>query len=287
MKRIEKNKKIFNYKEDEIGVKVITTNTNINSNNNIPKSDAISNSNSNITNNAISSVITKVDIIPPHKEMNPTDQILTSNDTQNETTHALVYSLTETIPNSSSAVVKNSSLNDENETLLLSKINEEKDCTRRSIKVLLFNSLLKHSKEKPSSIHEMTIQIESSLHSFFSDKSSYLKRVKSIIHNLQSNSEFVYKIFSGEISVSQLASMNPQEFASKETIEKRKQLQEAAFNSRRSDWNRLRNPGVAGIYRCGKCKCNRTTSYQAQIRRADEPMTTFVTCVECNHSWRQ
>lgn len=29
-----------------------------------------------------------------------------------------------------------------------------------------------------------------------------------------------------------------------------------------------------GLYRCGRCKTNKTTYTQAQIRRADEPMTT-------------
>ena len=81
--------------------------------------------------------------------------------------------------------------------------------------------------------------------------------------------------------------MTSQDFASEALKEQRKKLQEDAFNSRRSDWNRLRNPGVPGIYRCGKCKCNKTTYYQAQIRRADEPMTTFITCLECNHQWKQ
>ena len=31
----------------------------------------------------------------------------------------------------------------------------------------------------------------------------------------------------------------------------------------------------------------KTTYTQAQIRIADEPMTTFVTCLNCNHNWKQ
>lgn len=37
---------------------------------------------------------------------------------------------------------------------------------------------------------------------------------------------------------------------------------------------------------CRKCKSNRTTYYQVQLRSADEPMTTFVSCVDCGNRWR-
>jgi len=39
-------------------------------------------------------------------------------------------------------------------------------------------------------------------------------------------------------------------------------------------------------FRCSNCKKNRCTYYQLQTRSADEPMTTFVHCVECDHRWR-
>lgn len=39
-------------------------------------------------------------------------------------------------------------------------------------------------------------------------------------------------------------------------------------------------------FTCFKCKKNKCTYYQLQTRSADEPMTTFVTCVECENHWR-
>ena len=66
----------------------------------------------------------------------------------------------------------------------------------------------------------------------------------------------------------------------------RQKKEEESFNSRRSDWDRLHNTFVSGMYRCGKCKQNKTTYTQVQIRRADEPMTTFVQCLNCNNNWR-
>jgi len=41
-----------------------------------------------------------------------------------------------------------------------------------------------------------------------------------------------------------------------------------------------------GMFKCGKCKSIRTTYYQMQTRSADEPMTTYVTCMQCNNRWK-
>ncbi|KAF7361469.1 Transcription elongation factor S-II [Mycena sanguinolenta] len=39
-------------------------------------------------------------------------------------------------------------------------------------------------------------------------------------------------------------------------------------------------------FQCSKCKQRKCRYRQAQTRSADEPMTTFVTCVNCNHRWK-
>ena len=39
-------------------------------------------------------------------------------------------------------------------------------------------------------------------------------------------------------------------------------------------------------FKCAKCGDRKTTYFQMQTRSADEPMTTFVTCVNCNAHWR-
>ena len=39
-------------------------------------------------------------------------------------------------------------------------------------------------------------------------------------------------------------------------------------------------------FTCGKCKSKKCTYYQLQTRSADEPMTCFVTCLECGASWK-
>lgn len=37
---------------------------------------------------------------------------------------------------------------------------------------------------------------------------------------------------------------------------------------------------------CRKCKSNKCQFYQLQTRSADEPMTTFVTCINCANRWK-
>ena len=39
-------------------------------------------------------------------------------------------------------------------------------------------------------------------------------------------------------------------------------------------------------FKCGKCKSKECTYYQLQTRSADEPMTTFVTCINCGNRWK-
>tara|TARA_B100000575_G_C23142648_1_gene665512 strand:- start:3688 stop:4254 length:567 start_codon:yes stop_codon:yes gene_type:complete len=40
------------------------------------------------------------------------------------------------------------------------------------------------------------------------------------------------------------------------------------------------------VYKCGKCKKKECSFYQLQTRSADEPMTTFVTCLNCGNRWK-
>ena len=41
-----------------------------------------------------------------------------------------------------------------------------------------------------------------------------------------------------------------------------------------------------GMFQCSKCKSKKVHYYQLQTRSADEPMTTFCTCLECEKRWK-
>ena len=41
-----------------------------------------------------------------------------------------------------------------------------------------------------------------------------------------------------------------------------------------------------GAFTCRRCKSLKTTYYQMQTRSADEPSTTFVSCLSCGNRWK-
>ena len=45
-------------------------------------------------------------------------------------------------------------------------------------------------------------------------------------------------------------------------------------------------PVIDGLFKCPKCKGNKTTYYSVQLRSADEPMTNFITCLDCKNRWK-
>jgi DNA-directed RNA polymerase subunit M/transcription elongation factor TFIIS len=48
----------------------------------------------------------------------------------------------------------------------------------------------------------------------------------------------------------------------------------------------MHDPDYKGMFKCGKCKGWKTTYYEMQTRSADEPMTVFITCHNCNSTWK-
>ena len=64
--------------------------------------------------------------------------------------------------------------------------------------------------------------------------------------------------------------LNPGKF--KEII-KRKEVEEM----------RLKEKGSTSTFECKKCKKNKTSVVEKQVRSGDEPATLFITCLECGH----
>tara|TARA_Y100000992_G_scaffold130682_1_gene86153 strand:- start:253 stop:543 length:291 start_codon:yes stop_codon:yes gene_type:complete len=53
------------------------------------------------------------------------------------------------------------------------------------------------------------------------------------------------------------------------------------------DKNKFDTPkAMTSDFKCYKCKKNQCSYYQLQTRSADEPMTTFVTCLNCGARWK-
>ena len=169
---------------------------------------------------------------------------------------------------------------------------------RKTTKILIFENLIKISKENNTDtsydksesldyILSLAEKIEESMNLIFStEKEKYIRKTKSILSNLKKNKVLFSSVIDENISADELVKMDDKEMASDDIKLSRQKIEEDSFNSRRSDWNRIHNTFISGIYRCGKCRGNKTTYFQAQIRRADEPMTTFVSCLNCDKNWK-
>ena len=103
----------------------------------------------------------------------------------------------------------------------------------------------------------------------------YVDRLRSIVLNLKG--ELIQHINDGTIKPHIIAFMTHQELAP----EKWAKLIET--KSKR-DLNKFETniSAATDTFTCRKCKGNQCTYYQMQTRSADEPMTTFVTCLLCS-----
>ena len=108
----------------------------------------------------------------------------------------------------------------------------------------------------------------------------YLDRVKSIFINL-TNETLLNKIVEKKIKAHELAFMTHQEMNEerwKELIELKQIKEENKYTPKIE--------ASTDNFTCFKCKSKECTHYQLQTRSADEPMTTFVTCIRCSNRWK-
>ena len=107
----------------------------------------------------------------------------------------------------------------------------------------------------------------------------YIDRLRSIMLNLKG--DILEQIKDGTIKPHIIAFMTHQELAP----EKWAELIDAMS---KRDKNKFETNIAAATdtFTCRKCKGNQCTYYQMQTRSADEPMTTFVTCIPCGNRWK-
>lgn len=110
----------------------------------------------------------------------------------------------------------------------------------------------------------------------------YITKLRSIIWNLTSpNSILCGNIINDKTDARKIAFLSHQDFnpeiwstfieeKKKRDIAKSKNIIEASTDQ----------------FKCGRCKSKRCTFTQIQTRSADEPMTTFITCLECDNNWK-
>ena len=108
----------------------------------------------------------------------------------------------------------------------------------------------------------------------------YLDHTRSVFCNLK-NPRIMNAIRTAAIKAQDLPFMTHQELCP----EKWTQLVE---EKRIRDKNKyeIKLEASTDNFQCRKCKSRECTYYQMQTRSADEPMTTFVTCITCGSRWK-
>ncbi|PNH08820.1 Transcription elongation factor A protein 1 [Tetrabaena socialis] len=131
--------------------------------------------------------------------------------------------------------------------------------------------------------------IEESLHELLGGGGQpggeYKAKARSLCFNLKDakNPDLRERVLSGSVPAEALVRMSAEEMASDEQKRKNKELKDWLAKEATLGLN---NTASTDMFQCGRCKQRKTTYYQLQTRSADEPMTTFVTCVNCQARWK-
>jgi transcription elongation factor S-II len=107
----------------------------------------------------------------------------------------------------------------------------------------------------------------------------YFNHLRRIISNLKK--DVIKQITDGTVKPHVVAFMTHQELCPEKwnkLIEAKSKRDKNKFETNMS--------AATDVFTCRKCKGNQCTYYQMQTRSADEPMTTFVTCLLCSSRWK-
>jgi DNA-directed RNA polymerase subunit M/transcription elongation factor TFIIS len=112
------------------------------------------------------------------------------------------------------------------------------------------------------------------------DKFQYLYRAKacSVLYNILHNKNLVSKIDNGELQPQTIPFLQCYEIKPELWEEHQKQSKDLIATNC--------NAAKTDQFKCGKCKSRETSYYEMQTRSADEPMSIFITCLNCNNRWK-
>ena len=163
----------------------------------------------------------------------------------------------------------------------------------REICINKFNSLLNDidmSQKIEDSIYNFTLlQSENKgINQDINDeyfKRIYVNKIITIYNNLDKksyikNNNFLERLYNKEFDVKDIAFLSPQEIHNDHW---KKYLDRQTAND---EFLYSRTVGIrTDEYKCGRCKEKNCTYYQLQVRCSDEPMTTFINCLNCGNKW--
>lgn len=109
----------------------------------------------------------------------------------------------------------------------------------------------------------------------------YVARMRSLWANLERAPDLVRAVAQQEVSPQQLAFMTHQEWCP----ERWKELLQAKSERDMHKFEQTME-AMTDRFTCRKCRSKQCSYFQLQTRSADEPMTIFVSCLNCGTRWK-
>jgi len=150
------------------------------------------------------------------------------------------------------------------------------DAEATDLEIGIFNSTLDYA-------NSLRIQLSWSSQ-LFAD--TYINNARSVYTNLKKdsyvkNENLIDRLKSKEFKPHELAYMpNDEIFPERwKDIKNKQRLKlKAAYE--------VKQVSMTDAIKCGKCKNNKISYYELQIRSGDENMTQFFSCITCGHKWK-
>ena len=118
-------------------------------------------------------------------------------------------------------------------------------------------------------------------------KQLYVSKIRSFYTNIAkdsyvNNTNFKKKILEGTIKIEQISELSvydiyPENWA--ELLDKKIKRDKLKYE--------MKPTAMTDQFKCRKCSSRSCSYYEVQTRSADEPMTQFISCLDCGNRWKQ
>lgn len=163
------------------------------------------------------------------------------------------------------------------------------DARRDHCAGLLFDALRVHAGQPHAAIlQDVAKRLEAAISASLGD-AAYLEQIKTLRYNLKQNAELALLLLYEKEAPEDVALRPSAELATKDLQKERRKVAEREMQAKQGDWreNTLQDVrkelGVTGggLHNCRFCRSNNTIYNEKQTRGGDEPMTTFLYCLDC------
>jgi DNA-directed RNA polymerase subunit M/transcription elongation factor TFIIS len=114
-------------------------------------------------------------------------------------------------------------------------------------------------------------------------RANYTQKIMSMAYNIKASPTLMPRLESGDVDYQWMASAMPMDLFPERWEES---IRRAAARQLRKMRIRDIDNAPDGAFTCRRCHSKKTTYVQLQTRSADEPMTTFVSCLSCDNQWK-